>query len=175
MTSLIISSWNIQGLNASAFGSKVNDPDFKHRLHETDIQILLETWTRAQDKPIVPIGYREFSVPAQKDKNIKQGRYSGGILVWYKEELHDNITAIKKGESHIWIRISSSILASQSNIYLCAAYIAPPESPYFIPDIYEVLQSEVIHFQSLGQVLILGDLNARTGREKDYTSADGNT
>ena len=175
MTSLVISSWNIQGLNASAFGSKVDDPDFKQGLYETDIQILLETWTRAQDEPSVPTGYREFSVPAQKDKNIKQGRCSGGILVWYKEELHGNISAIKKGESHIWLRISSSILTSQSDIYLCAAYIAPAESPYFRPDTYEILQNEAIHFQSLGQVLICGDLNARTGREKDYTSSDGNT
>lgn len=70
MTSLIISSWNIQALNTSASGSKINSPDFKQTLHETDIQILLETWTQAKDEPSVPTGYREFSVPAQKDKNI---------------------------------------------------------------------------------------------------------
>lgn len=175
MTSLIISSWNIQGLNASAFGSKPNDPDFKERLKNIDIQILLETWTRAEDESLAPMGYKEFSISAQKSKTTKLGRRSGGILIWYKEELKEHVKAIKRGDNHIWMKISSSILSCQYDIYLCAAYIPPPESPYCNPDIYEVLQRETAHFQSRGRVLICGDLSARTGTEKDYLTSDGNT
>ena len=49
----------------------------------------------------------------------------------------------------------------------------PSESPYHIEDGYKNLQSEILHFQALGSVLIMGDLNARTGREMDYVSAEG--
>ncbi|KAG8551050.1 hypothetical protein GDO81_021923 [Engystomops pustulosus] len=63
-------------------------------------------------------------------------------------------------------------LHHQSDLYLCAAYIAPPESPYFNPDCFRI--PDVAHFQALGQVLIYGDLNARTEREKDFRTTNGN-
>ncbi len=44
---------------------------------------------------------------------------------------------------------------------------------FYNEDIFSTLQSEIIYFQSLGPVLLMGDLNARTGREADYISSDG--
>ncbi|KAG8540271.1 hypothetical protein GDO81_019595 [Engystomops pustulosus] len=58
--------------------------------------------------------------------------------------------------------------------HLCAASIAPPESPDFIPDFFDSLEREAAHVQALGKVLIYGDLDARTGREKDFLTMDGN-
>ena len=58
-------------------------------------------------------------------------------------------------------------------IYMPPIYMPPSESPYHIEDGFKNLQSEILHFQTLGSVLIMGDLNARTGREMDYVSAEG--
>lgn len=57
-----------------------------------------------------PSADRDISIPALKDRNMKQG-CSGGILVWYKEGLHELIKPVKRGDCHIWI-IGSSILTS---------------------------------------------------------------
>ncbi len=80
---------------------------------------------------------------------------------------------MKKGTTHIWIKLKKEILCLDEDLYLCASYIPPRESPYYNEDIFSTLQSEIIYFQSLGPVLLMGDLNARTGREADYISSDG--
>lgn len=81
---------------------------------------------------------------------------------------------MKKGKTHLWIKINRGIVNSTRDIYLCAIYILPSNSPYYTEEIFQELQKEIIHFQSLGLILICGDLNARTGKEKDYIEVDGN-
>ncbi|XP_078272171.1 H-2 class II histocompatibility antigen, E-U alpha chain-like [Rhinoraja longicauda] len=48
------------------------------------------------------------------------------------------------------------------------------ESPYFEEDLFETLHTEINHFQALGNVLLCGDLNARTGCEPDFIDPQGN-
>lgn len=50
----------------------------------------------------------------------------------------------------------------------------PTESPYFEEDIFETLHREINHFQAQGNVLLCGDLNARTGCEPDSIDPQGN-
>ncbi|MGH0152385.1 UNVERIFIED_CONTAM: hypothetical protein FKN15_049540 [Acipenser sinensis] len=49
------------------------------------------------------------------------------------------------------------------------------DSSYHKEEGFQNLESEVIHFQTLGSVLLCGDLNARTGRDIDYISTEGNS
>lgn len=46
---------------------------------------------------------------------------------------------------------------------MCAIYISPSESPYYNPDIFFMIQEEINHHKTSGNVLICGDLNAQTG------------
>ncbi len=64
-------------------------------------------------------------------------------------------------------------LSSRKYIFLCAIYIPPSESPYYSEDMFSTLEEETSHFQAQGNVLICGDLNARTGLQPDFTDTQG--
>lgn len=173
MPSFKITCYNIQGMFSSAFGEKMTNPDFVNTVYSSDIIILLETWSRLDSKTLTPLNYRELRIPSIKMRNVKNGRDSGGIIVWFKDHLWHYIQPVKKGKTHIWIKLKRELLCLDEDLYLCATYIPPYESPYYNDDIFSTLQSEIIYFQSLGSVLLMGDLNARTGKEVDYISSDG--
>ena len=44
----------------------------------------------------------------------------------------------------------------------------PLNSTYFSPDIFEELEKDISFFNSQGSILLLGDLNARTGKYNDH-------
>ena len=50
------------------------------------------------------------------------------------------------------------------DLYLCAIYIPPVDSPYFEDDIFD-LHSEIPYFQAQGNVFLTGDLYGWTGTE----------
>ena len=112
-------------------------------------------------------------VPSIKSKNIRKGRTLGGILVWYKGDLCRQISVVKQGKSHIWLRLDQTLGITDRNLYVCAIYIPPVDSPYFEEDIFETLHSEIAYFQAQGNVLLTGDLNGRTGIEPDVIDPQG--
>ena len=174
IASFSVSSWNIQGICSSVFGLKSTNPDFLKNIRNVDIMILNETWNQNQNQSNCPNDYIELIIPSVKHKHIKNGRDSGGLLIWYKGEYKDYISPVKKGTNHIWIKIHSNILENNRDVYLCAIYVPPSNSPYFAEEVFEELQKEISFYQSLGSILICGDLNARTGREPDFINYEGN-
>ncbi len=161
--SLKISCWNVQGLRSSIFGVKSQHSDFKKEILNSDIIILQETWNVRDLSTGCPIGFREIILPSTKLRGVTKGRDSGGMLIWYRTELIDSIKTIQIGESYIWLKIKKDIVSTNRHIFLCATYLPPAESPYYNKDIFSILQDEICHFQTKGNVLICGDLNARTG------------
>lgn len=135
--------------------------------------ILLETWSREDTHTHTPLNYRELCIPSVKHPHTKHGRDSGGIIIWFKEHFLDDISPEKKGTTHIWLKLKREIVTSDQDIYLCAIYIPPTDSPYYCGDYFQTLQSEILHFQSMGSVLPMGDMNARTGKEVDYIDSMG--
>ncbi len=101
MSSFKITSYNIQGMFSSAFGEKITNSDFVNIVNNSDIIILLETWSRSDSKSYTPPNYRELRIPSIKQPNVKNGRDSGGIIVWFKEHLWQYIQPVKKGTTHI--------------------------------------------------------------------------
>ncbi len=169
---LSISMWNIQGLNSSAFGLKSLNTEFQKRIKEMDI-ILQETWSRADAITHCPPNYREIIIPSQKLSTVRQGRDSGGQIIWYKSKFHNHINTVKQGKCYTWLKIHKELLSSRKDIFLCAIYIPPSESPYYSEDTLSTLEEETSHFQAQGNVLICGDLNARTGLQPDFTDTQG--
>ncbi len=170
---LSISMWNIQGLNSSAFGLKSLNTEFQKSIKEMDIIILQETWSRADAITHCPPNYREIILPSQKLSTVRQGRDSGGQIIWYKSKFHNHINTVKQGKYYTWLKIHKELLSSRKDIFLCAIYIPPSESPYYSEDMFSTLEEETNHFQAQGNVLICGDLNARTGLQPDFTDTQG--
>ena len=103
MRSFHKSCWNIQGLLSSTFELKSGNPEFINSIKDVDIIVLTETWYQNNLLTHCPPGYNEVMVPSLKLPNIRKGRTSGGILVWYKEGLCHHISPVKQGKSYIWL------------------------------------------------------------------------
>jgi len=174
MKPLTITLWNIQGINSSSFECKIKTLDFTKSVLDIDIIILQETWRRTDEVTLCPPGYRETIISSQKHEKITRGRDSGGIIIWHKLEIDKHIKLIKKEESHIWLKINKQLSQTTKDIFLCALYVPPSESPYYNENIFETLHNQINHFQAQGSVLMCGDLNARTGSLSDYTTDNGN-
>ncbi len=168
--SLKISCWNIQGLRSSIFGVKSQHSDFKREIQNSDIIILQETWNVRDLSTGCPIGFREIILPSPNWEGWHRAETRGGMLIWYRTELIDSIKSIKIGKSYIWLKIQKDIVSTDHHIFLCATYLPPAESPYYNEETFSILQDEICHFQTKGNVLICGDLNARTGNEPDFVN-----
>ena len=147
--------------------------DFIRELENADVFILQETWCRGDVSTGCPSGYIEIMSPSTKLKGVTQGRDSGGMLIWYKANLVQYIKLIKKREFSILIKIKKDLITTDKDVFLCAAYIPPSQSPYFNEHSFSILEDEISYFQAQGSVLICGDLNARTGTEPDFISTQG--
>ncbi len=119
---LSISMWNIQGLNSTAFGLKSLNTEFQNSIKEMDIVILQETWSRADTITHCPPNYREIILPSQKLSTVRQGRDSGGQIIWYKSKFHNHINTVKQGKYYTWLKIHKELLSSRKYIFLCAIY-----------------------------------------------------
>ena len=125
--------------------------------------ILQETWNRGDEPTGCPLGYKELIIPSTKLPRVRQGRDSRGVLIWYRSDFSHGIKLIKKETFHTWIEIDCKILSNERNVFLCAIYIPPVESPYFKEESFSILEEEISNFQSQGNVMLCGDLNSRTG------------
>ena len=171
--SFTISTWNIQGLRSSTFGIKSRNPDFLEEIANTDIIVLQETWHRGDSPTGCPASYKELVVPSTKLTGVKQGRDSGGMLIWFKTELTHAIKQVKTGPFFIWIEINKCLTSTEKNVFLCATYIPPVESPYFKDEMFTALEDDISLFQANGQIIVCGDINARTGQSPDTLCTHG--
>ena len=71
---------------------------------------------------------------------------------------------------YLWCKLDKSLMGTEEHVYVCGAYIPPEKSKYFPPDIFEELEEDIIEFGSKSFVMLLGDLNSRTGKYDDHIS-----
>ena len=78
--------------------------------------------------------------------------------MWYKGNLCRQISLVKQGKSHIWLRLNQTLGITDRDLYLCAICIPPVDSPFFEENIFDTLHSEIAYFQAQGNMLLTGDL-----------------
>ena len=125
-----------------------------------------ETWFRAGQSAPSIAGYTAFtfSRPTQY-----QRRAQGGIAVYVRDALAGRV-----GEWHICpqacfaiLRVSG-VLPAGRDLMLVACYIPPVGSPHYDSGIWQRLEERVGEAYAVGEPLIVGDLNARTGDRPDF-------
>ena len=104
----------------------------------------------------------------------KGGRDSCGIVLLYKNSFHDWIPIVKKTCNFLWFKIEKDYAKSVKDINTCDLYILPCNSPYFNVELFEELENDIEIFSSQGSILLMGDLNARTGKYSDSVYKEGN-
>ena len=164
------STWNINGLDDSVLGDKLDNLDFLNHVNKFDFIVLTETWTHR--KVFVP-DYNCFNSIDTQRSNSSKGRSSGGIMILYKNYLAHHVTKSKVSHNFTWCKLDKSLMGTEEHVYVCGAYIPPENSKYFSPEIFEELEEDIIEFRSKVFVMLLGDLNSRTGKYDDHISISG--
>ena len=162
---------NIHSFSKSKFDDNVEF--FSSLYHKYDVICFSETMQNSPD--YLPGFATPFILNAKKTK--KRGRKSGGLMIFVKKEIYKYFTKVKESDNSIWIKIENikcSGYISQS-IYLCFCYVKPYKSKDLSEHIFSQLTTEISYFQSLGEVLISGDFNARTGDLTDFIPHDSTT
>ena len=160
-------SWNIHGFSLE----KLQADKFYEKF---DIFGLTETWTSKDSNIILP-GYRTFTVHATKG-NRKKGRLSGGLIVYIREVLFKKgfVQRIKSSKNSIWLKLSKHAFNFDFDIFLCLLYI-PPRVKSVCPEndeIFENLKTCIQDYSIKGELILMGDLNARTGSLNDFVELD---
>ena len=84
-------------LNINGFvGQKTYNPEFSKLFQASDILCLTETWHTNKEcikkvKKNIPPNYL-YVENARKNKDKKSKRNSGGIIIFYRQDLHKHIT-----------------------------------------------------------------------------------
>jgi len=92
-----------------------------------------------------------------------------------------NLTkVVKETEFAVWIKISKEALSTNNDIYVCAVYIPPINSTFYVNNKgmnvnspLELLQAAIADFQCHGDILLMFDFNAWTGSKHDINLISG--
>ena len=168
---IAFSTWNIHGLINKVLGDKTKNKDFVEAISNIDFMFLTETWNN-QDINIP--GFETINSNLAKPKSKYACRQSGGISLIFKSKFKNFVSIVKNTKNFIWSKISKEILSSDTDLYICGTYIPPEKSKYFDPEIFEEFENDITHFSSKANVITLGDFNARTSKQEDFVSNEGN-
>ena len=92
--------------------------------------------------------------------NPTGGRPSGGLCVYVKNNLKNKFTLVKKrrADSVAWFRARRA----GPDLFVCFLYCRV-DNKSSVSTFYENLSSDVLEFSGRGEVLLMGDYNARLG------------
>ena len=162
--SLNLKALKLLSFNVENLEPKLDEPDFINLIASHDISFLCETW-RKEDTKLNLHGLWDFSQIRPKAK--KAGRYSGGITIFVKEEIHIGIKVTHNSEGFLWVKLSKSFFSLPNDLYLCAAYIPPKSSTSHSQssvDYFQDLSNTLLKYVDKGNIIMLGDFNSRIGR-----------
>ena len=153
--------WNCNGSLRTDVGY------FEDTLKNTDIAMYTETHQCMASKLPEVQGYRWESICRPQPRTRGSTRGSGGVAMLYKEELHGRVHVVHKDVDarYMWICIKRGDLRE---LYIAICYF-PPAYSRFAPlgeSPYLPLYDDIIRFATMGDIILLGDFNARTKDEQ---------
>ena len=157
-----------QSFNVEGLVNKTEDHDFINSIKQYDFITLVETWVSGKISVHIE-GYYCFNKSRKKAKKAK--RYSGGISVLVKKSLRKGVKFFSsKSNRFVWWKLDKYFFNLDEDIFVCSIYIPPANSKYFGQskiDPYDELESDLIHYDKLGKIMLMGDFNSRKGRLDD--------
>ena len=175
---LNIGVWNIQGLFQSINKYKIcklDDESVRKRIKRFDILCLQETLCGPCDTQ--NLNFKGYKLIPLHRKVSKNNRYYGGSLLLIKSNIRAGIKILdqRRGDK-IWIKLCKDYFGLQKDLYTCFAYINPKNSPYILSadtDPFQEIEMEVMNYNNSGNILLAGDMNAKTCKAKDYLNDVG--
>ena len=172
-----IGCWNVQGLFSKDV-DKTKEDMFIRELENFDVIGLVETHVVEGQSRISSInGYETKYFNRAKHRKATQG--SGGIAILLKPELKKGLKFFpSKNNDYVWAKLDKNFFHTQNDIYLCVAYVPPSNSTYTMrleENILDRIETDVYKFKTKGEVIIMGDLNGRTGVLPDFIENDSDS
>ena len=131
-------------------------------IEKFDIIGIIETHCEPSDIVVLD-GYCTISYC--RPKSQLACKPSGGISVFIKKSLKSGIKVAKIAEYSIWLKLCKSSFQLENDIFIAFSYL-PPENSAFSrindTDILDFLEKDITNFSIHGDIIIMGDLNART-------------
>ena len=165
--------WNIQGYKSKIMGNKFVSRDFLREIETCDIIGLAETHihSRILDDLAIP-GFSRINYNI-REPHPKGKCGSGGIALFSKEPILKFLVPIQNANEDVsWVMIKKELLGRKRDIYLATVYISPKGNKETISKIFEKLGQEIETFRGKGEVIVQGDLNARTSNKDEIIIAD---
>jgi hypothetical protein len=137
----------------------------------SDILVFTETWLGEGQRAPDIAGYRAFHFG--RPHALQAGSHRGGVACYVRERLQQHVTHFSSDASNSFavMRISKEA-GFQRDLYLFVCYVVPRGSTRIsmaTRGIWVELQECIGAALSRGQVLMVGDLNARTGTASDFS------
>ena len=146
---------------------KCTDNDVIDVIQWHDIFAILESLLDPDDACPTIRGYANFRT--ERKKKCKARRNPGGIIIYCRKEIIKGLTKIKSASQDIlWLKLDRSYFGLPQDTYICVAYLVPESSEYAKKkDIFQEFQNEIDYYVSLGNIAVIGDLNARVGHKQE--------
>ena len=114
-----------------------------------------------------------ISVPRPIEQNYPT---SGGMIILIKKVIEKGVTVIKNECSEIqWMKLSKDFFGFERDLNICYVYFSPSNSSYIVRqnlDVFSISQRDITRYSVNGDLVICGDVNARTGTEIETFEPD---
>ena len=161
---LTILSWNVFGL-----GKKLKDKEFTGIIEKHDMVCLMETWSSVQTNVRIK-GFEH--IHRIRHKRRKKGRRSGGLVLYFKKWLKPGIKELAKThEDLLWVKLDAHFFGFERDVYFCIVYIKPNATRSPNSALLQ-LEKDIARFSKFGNIVLVGDFNARTGQLDDFIKDD---
>ena len=144
--------------------SKLECEDFVNGLTGHDIIVLSESWTNELSDLSLK-GYVCVSKHRRRRKRAK--RDSGGLICYFKNEIWKGISKCEWDfEDGLLFKLCKTFFNLEHDLYLVAIYVKPASSSRDDLNGFDFLTDKLSEVYDYGEIVVMGDLNARTGTGK---------
>ena len=140
-----------------------------------DVLVFTETWLgEGQQAPDIA-GFR--SLQYVRPHALLRGQARGGLACYFRNELFGHVTHVSGDATNSFAVLKVSREAGfDQDLYLVVCYVPPLQSNSIsmaTRTVWQQLQHSVSDALTHGQVVLVGDLNARTGHLADFPASTG--
>ena len=169
---LKFSAWNIHGYNSRDIGNKFHDEEFQNIFNNDDFVGLTETHVHDEilDKMNIP-GFHRLKVK-NRPKNLKSNTAPKGIAVFVKESIKELFSVVNiENEDAIWVKVCKELSGEEKDLFIGTCYFSPSKGGENDRQICKLTEN-IMSLKNKGEIIINGDLNAKTGNLNDTIAPD---